>query len=112
MSEQTMTFWDHLEDLRKCIIHIAAAFVSVAVVLFFFKGFLFDSIILAPSQPDFFIYRLLGIDLSLSLVTTPKADRITTRVGNSKTIPKVRIVEVKREIYELNEKVFGTSGLT
>ena len=68
MSEQTMTFWDHLEDLRKCIIHIAAAFVSVAVVLFFFKGFLFDSIILAPSQPDFFIYRLLGIDLSLSLV--------------------------------------------
>lgn len=63
-----MTFWDHLEDLRKCIIRVAAAFVCVAVVLFFFKDFLFDSVILAPSKSDFYLYRLMGLDFSLSLV--------------------------------------------
>ena len=63
-----MTFWDHLEDLRKSIFRIAVALVGVTVLLFFFKNFLFDDLILAPSQADFFLYRLLGVDLSLSLV--------------------------------------------
>lgn len=63
-----MTFWDHLEDLRKCIFRIMAVFVSVTVCLFFFKGFLFDDLILAPSKADFFLYRLLGADVSISLV--------------------------------------------
>ena len=63
-----MTFWDHLEDLRKSIFRIAVALVGVTVVLFFFKNILFDDFILAPSQADFYLYRLLGVDLSLSLV--------------------------------------------
>lgn len=63
-----MTFWDHLEDLRKSIFRIAVALTGVTVVLFFFKNVLFDDFILAPSQDDFFLYRLLGVDLSLSLV--------------------------------------------
>ena len=37
-----MTFWDHLEDLRKCIFRILGVFASAVVVLFFFKNFLFD----------------------------------------------------------------------
>ena len=64
----TMTFWDHLEDLRKSIFRIAVALIGVTVVLFFFKNFLFEDIILAPSQSDFFLYRLLGVDMFLSLV--------------------------------------------
>ncbi len=63
-----MTFWDHLEDLRKSMIRIAVAYIGVAVVLFFFKNLLFDYVILAPSKPDFYLYRLAGIDFSLSLV--------------------------------------------
>lgn len=63
-----MTFWDHLEDLRKCIFRIMAVFASVTVCLFFFKRFLFDNLILAPSKADFFLYRLLGADVSISLV--------------------------------------------
>ena len=63
-----MTFWDHLEDLRKSIFRIAVALVGVTVVLFFFKNILFDDFILAPSKADFYLYRLLGVDLSLSLV--------------------------------------------
>lgn len=63
-----MTFWDHLDDLRKSIIHIVIAVITVAVVLFCFKEFLFEDVILAPSRGDFFLYRLLGADMSLSLV--------------------------------------------
>lgn len=63
-----MTFWDHLEDLRKSIFRIAVALIGVTVVLFFIKDLLFDSIVLAPSKPDFYLYRLLGLDFSLSLV--------------------------------------------
>lgn len=65
---EEMTFWDHLEDLRKSIFRMAAALVAVTVVLFFFKDFLFDDVILAPTEKDFYLYRLLGLDFSLSLV--------------------------------------------
>lgn len=70
MGEQSngMTFWDHLEDLRKSLFRMAAAYMVVAVALFFFKDFLFDEIILAPADKDFYLYRLLGFDFSLSLV--------------------------------------------
>lgn len=63
-----MTFWDHLEDLRKSIMRMAGVYVLTAIVLFFFKDFLFDDVILAPSKSDFFFYRLAGLDFSLSLV--------------------------------------------
>ena len=63
-----MTFWDHLEDLRKSIFRMAAALVGVTVVLFFFKDFLFEDVILAPTDRNFYLYRLLGLDFSLSLV--------------------------------------------
>lgn len=63
-----MTFWDHLEDLRKSLMRMAGVYVLTAIVLFFFKDFLFDDVILAPSKSDFFFYRLAGLDFSLSLV--------------------------------------------
>ena len=59
-----MTFWDHLEELRGSLFRMLAVFGAAVIVLFFFKGFLFDSVILAPSKPDFFLYRLLGADFS------------------------------------------------
>ena len=67
-TEQTMSFWDHLEDLRKSIIRMILALAGVAVVLFLLKGFLFDGIVLGPSKADFPFYRLLGLDFSLQLV--------------------------------------------
>lgn len=63
-----MTFWDHLEDLRKSIFRMMGVLASVAVILFFFKNFLFDDVVLAPAGSDFLLYRLVGIDFSLSLV--------------------------------------------
>ena len=63
-----MTFWDHLEDLRKSIFRMLAVFMTVTIALFFFKEFLFEDVILAPSKSDFFLYRILGADVSISLV--------------------------------------------
>ena len=63
-----MTFWDHLEELRGSLFRMLAVFGVAVIGLFFFKGFLFDDVILAPSRPDFFLYRLLGADFSLTLV--------------------------------------------
>ena len=63
-----MTFWDHLEELRSSLFRMLAVFGVAVVVLFFFKDFLFDDVILAPSKSDFFLYRLLGADFSLTLV--------------------------------------------
>ena len=63
-----MTFWDHLEELRGSLFRMLAVFGIAVIVLFFFKAFLFDSVILAASRPDFFLYRLLGADFSLTLV--------------------------------------------
>lgn len=63
-----MSFWDHLEDLRKSIIKVVLALLGTAVVLFLLKNPLFDGLILAPAGSDFWMYRLLGVDFSMQLV--------------------------------------------
>lgn len=63
-----MTFWDHLDALRASLFRIALVLLVAAVGLFVFKDFLFDSVILAPSKEDFFLYKWIGADFSLSLV--------------------------------------------
>lgn len=63
-----MTFWDHLEDLRKCFFRMLVVYGVAVVILFFFKKFIFDDLILAPSKPDFYLYQLLGADFSMTLV--------------------------------------------
>lgn len=63
-----MTFWDHLEDLRKCFFRALTVYGIAVIVLFFFKNFIFDEIILAPSKSDFYLYQLLGAEFSMKLV--------------------------------------------
>lgn len=109
-----MTFWDHLEDLRGSIFRMLAVYASAVVALFFFKSFLFDSLILAPSKPDFFLYKLLGADFSMTLVNIEVAAqflihmKITLIVGLIVTFPFL-IYEVWRFIapalYEKEKKV-------
>jgi len=52
-----MTFWDHLDDLRKTLFRIAG-FVGIASILFFlYMKDIFNIFILAPSRNDFFLYK-------------------------------------------------------
>lgn len=59
-SQNIGTFWDHLDVLRSCIIKIIVATLLLAIVCFSFKDLLF-SIVLAPTEPDFITYKLLGM---------------------------------------------------
>lgn len=54
------SFWDHLDVLRAVILRCVAVAVALGVVAFLFKEELF-AILLAPKDPDFVTYRLLGV---------------------------------------------------
>lgn len=68
LREKEMGFWDHLEVFRWGLLRSGIVLVALFTVLFFFKNFIFDTVVLGPTQPDFWLYRLLGIDFSLKLV--------------------------------------------
>ena len=62
MSETpTMTFWDHLDELRSVIIRTMVVTVVAAAVAFCLKDQLFD-VVLAPRTSDFITFRLLGVE--------------------------------------------------
>lgn len=53
------TFWNHLEELRWAIIRSLGVIAVLTIVIFCFKDFVFNSIILAPCKESFVTYRLL-----------------------------------------------------
>ena len=65
-----MSFWDHLDVLRGTLFRSALSVLLVSIVMFCFKNFLFEKIILAPSRPDFFLYKILGGNVSMLLINT------------------------------------------
>ena len=65
-----MSFWDHLDVLRGTLFRSALSVLLVSIVMFCFKKFLFEKIILAPSRPDFFLYKILGGNVSMQLINT------------------------------------------
>ena len=70
MAEGTMTFWDHLDELRSVIIRAFVVTVVVAVVAFCLKDELF-AVVLAPRTSDFITYRLMGVEpFSIHLMNT------------------------------------------
>lgn len=59
MSEEALSFWDHLDVLRKAIVKCIFVALIFAVVAFFFKDEVF-AIILAPQDSAFITYRMLN----------------------------------------------------
>ena len=60
MAEPSMTFWEHLEELRWSIFRIAIAAVMAMVVIFIFMPHLFTGFVLGPTTSEFFLYKWLG----------------------------------------------------
>lgn len=54
-----MTFWDHLDELRKVFFRMAIAVICLACIAFCFKDVLFG-IVLAPQRSDFILYRFFN----------------------------------------------------
>jgi sec-independent protein translocase protein TatC len=64
------TFWEHLDELRSCIIRSLTIISVFAVAAFAMKDLLFG-IVLAPRSADFISYRFMGIEpFSLHLMNT------------------------------------------
>lgn len=57
MEKTELTFWDHLEELRRVLFRVAISVVALMAAAFCFKETLF-SIILAPKNSDFITYRI------------------------------------------------------
>ena len=57
--EKTMTFWDHLDELRMHILRTLIAIVVLAIIAFLNREIIFDQIILGPSTSDFVTNRWL-----------------------------------------------------
>ena len=64
-----MSFWDHLEALRGSLFRSVLAVVALSLLFFFIPGPLFQAV-LWPTRADFVLYRLLGMDFSISLINT------------------------------------------
>lgn len=52
-----MSFWSHLDELRGVLVKIAIVVTVLAVAMFAVMTRLFDSVILAPCDGDFVLYR-------------------------------------------------------
>ena len=65
-----MSFWDHLDVLRGTLFRSAFSVFLASIVMFCFKDFLFEKVLLAPSRPDFFMYKILGGGVSMQLINT------------------------------------------
>lgn len=62
-----MSFWDHLEELRGTLVRSIIALCLASVLFLCIRTLLFKAV-LWPSRPDFILYRLLGLDFSMSLI--------------------------------------------
>lgn len=80
MSEP-LSFWDHLDELRSCIIRSLVVVALAAVAAFCLKDWLF-AVVLAPRTGDFVTYRVLGIDehFAISLMNTGLTEQLLTHM--------------------------------
>ena len=70
LSEVPMTFWDHLDELRRVLVRILLMTAVAGIVAFIMKDELF-SVVLAPRSSDFITYQLMGVEpFSVSLMNT------------------------------------------
>lgn len=56
-----MSFWDHLDELRKVLFRMAIVFLVAAIGMFILMPDIFDSIVLGPCRGTFPIYRLFNL---------------------------------------------------
>jgi len=75
-----MTFWEHLDELRKVLFHSLGAIMVFMIVFFVLKDFVFDNIILAPLNDQFILYR--AFDLLLGLFGLQPLDSFSVELVN------------------------------
>lgn len=56
---QEMTFLEHLEELRWHIIRAFGSIVVFAILAWIYRGWIYGTVILGPSNPEFWTYRMM-----------------------------------------------------
>lgn len=83
MDSSSLTFWDHLDELRGALLRMAAVVVGCSMLTFALKDELFR-LVLAPTQGSFLTYRLLGAtDFHLSLMNTGLTEQFMVHLRTS-----------------------------
>ncbi|OOQ61238.1 twin-arginine translocase subunit TatC [Mucilaginibacter pedocola] len=93
--EAEMSFFDHLEALRWHLIRAAIAIVIFTIGAFYFYDFIFNTIIMGPSKPDFWTYRMLCklgdllhsdgfciTKININLINTEMAGQFTLQINS------------------------------
>ena len=65
--DKEMSFWDHVEELRGTLFRSVLAVALLSVFFLFIPKQLFQAV-LWPTQPDFPLYRLPGVQFSMELI--------------------------------------------
>jgi sec-independent protein translocase protein TatC len=94
--EAEMSFFDHLEALRWHLVRSAVAIVVITSVVFYFYDWIFDTVIMGPSYPTFWTYRMLCalgaalhrsgfcIDkINIQLINTEMAGQFTLQINSA-----------------------------
>ena len=110
-AQSEMSFWDHLDELRRVLMRIIMAVVAIGIAVFMFKDEVFAAV-LAPSKGNFITYRwinhllvLLGWDsmlipdTDLTMINTQLAAQFMTHITVSMTIGL--LVAAPYVVYEL-----------
>ncbi|MBQ9185593.1 MAG: twin-arginine translocase subunit TatC [Bacteroidales bacterium] len=94
-----MSFWDHLDALRGALLRMIAAVFVCSVAIFCMKTWVFDSLIFAPVNGDFFVYKWLKADVDINLVNLEISAQFFTHIKVSLMLGL--IVAFPYLIYEL-----------
>lgn len=95
--EAEMSFFDHLDVLRKHLIRSSLAILVFTVLAFVFYDFIFDKVIMGPKSPQFWTYRMmcslterfnLGPDFCIkeipfNIINTEMAGQFTLQMNSS-----------------------------
>lgn len=95
--EAEMSFFDHLDVLRKHLIRASLAIIVFSALAFTYYDFIFDKIIMGPKNPQFWTYRMmcslserfeLGPDFCITkipfnIINTEMAGQFTLQMNSS-----------------------------
>jgi len=80
-TEKEMSFLEHLEELRWHIIRSLGSVVFFAVLVFFFKDFIFEQIVFAHKKDNFLTYRILCNIADFLCIKPPNFDIVPREFG-------------------------------
>ena len=84
---EEMSFWDHLEALRWCLLRVVIVLFLVLVGCFVALPYVFDSWILGPAHADFFVYKwfsfIYGAGTDVTIININVASQFLTHISTS-----------------------------